>query len=150
MTDERAQAVKALQERRTARGLSDPLNRLRAITERAIADGAEIVTEQPADYFKASDPLPSRLDGMTQARWNSLSPAGRDSLRDNSHMTPQLLGLEGWRVEVIDAHGEQRRFIVGRSTGWRPCHLELYNRRSCGGNPARAFYQSVTRLEKIR
>ena len=28
------------------------------------------------------------------------------------------MGLEGRRVEVVDAYGETRRFNVGRSTGW--------------------------------
>lgn len=50
-------------------------------------------------------------------------------------LTPQLVGLEGRRVEVVDAHGETRRFKVGRSTGWLPCHLELHNARSLGGGP---------------
>jgi len=40
------------------------------------------------DYFLYSDPLPSRLEGMTQERWNSLSNVQRDAMRDNSHLTP--------------------------------------------------------------
>lgn len=77
-------------------------------------------------------------------------PAEREAKRDVSHLTPQLIGLEGWRVEVLDAAGETRRFIVGRSTGWRPCHLEIKTQRACSGDPARSFYQTVTKLEKIR
>ncbi len=48
-------------------------------------------------------------------------------------LTPQLIGLEGKRVKVVDCYGEKRRFKVGKSTGWIPCHLELHNARSHGG-----------------
>lgn len=48
-------------------------------------------------------------------------------------LTPQLIGLEGRRVEVVDKWGDTRRFKVGKSTGWMPCHLELANSRSRGG-----------------
>lgn len=49
-------------------------------------------------------------------------------------LTPQLQGLEGKRVEVYDKHGERRRFWVGKSTGWMPCHLEISRRNSSGGS----------------
>lgn len=48
-------------------------------------------------------------------------------------LTPQLAGLEGKRVEVVDKYGEKRRFYVGKSTGWMPCHLEIKTRSSSGG-----------------
>lgn len=48
-------------------------------------------------------------------------------------VAPQLVGLEGRRVEVVDAYGETRRFTVGRSSGWMPCHLEIARRDSNGG-----------------
>jgi len=48
-------------------------------------------------------------------------------------LVPQLTGLEGKRVEVIDAYGEQRRFYVGKSSGWMPSHLEVMRRDSSGG-----------------
>lgn len=65
--------------------------------------------------------------------WPQLSPAERDACRHLSDLTPQLTGLEGWRVEVTDRNGEKRRFYVSRSTGWRPCHIELLRRDSMGG-----------------
>ncbi|ECV8069509.1 hypothetical protein ABQ22_24350, partial [Salmonella enterica subsp. enterica serovar Typhimurium] len=40
--------------------------------------------------------------------------AGR---RCDVELTPQLVGLEGRRVEVVDDAGITRRFIVGRSSG---------------------------------
>lgn len=91
------------------------------------------------------------LEGMTQEKWDCLSPTRRDELRDNSNLTDQLCGLEGWRVEVLDEAGaNKRRFYVGKSTGWRPCHLEIARSNSHGGNPASKAYFAVRRLEKRR
>jgi len=86
---------------------------------------------------------------MNQTKWDSLSDDERIRLRDYSGLTSQLIGLEGWRVEVTDAHGETRRFIVGRSTGWKPCHLEVKTRRSLGGSPADRTYTRIIRLERV-
>lgn len=68
----------------------------------------------------------------------------RNNLRCPAELTPQLVNLEGKRVEVVDRHGNRRRFIVGRSTGWLPCHLEI-PRRDSHGSPAvsSAPFQSV-------
>lgn len=93
--------------------------------------------------------MPS-LTGMTQAKWDSLSSAERDSMRDYSGLTEQLRGLEGWRVEVVTTYGERRRFIVGRSTGWRPCHIEISRRNAFGGFAACSQYASVRKLYKAR
>jgi len=59
------------------------------------------------------------------------------------NLTPQLVGLEGRRVEVVTTYGETRRFHVGKSTGWIPCHLEIHNARSSGGGSAEKQYKSV-------
>jgi predicted N-acyltransferase len=32
---------------------------------------------------------------------------------------------------------------VGKSTGWRPCHLEIARRNCMGGGPASMKYHSV-------
>ena len=53
--------------------------------------------------------------------------------RCNADLTPQLTGLEGNRVEVVDRYGETRRFYVGKSTGWFPVHLEIKRCDSSGG-----------------
>ncbi len=100
-------------------------------------------------HFKQENPV-SALAGMTQERWDELTPPERDQLRDLSGLTPQLVGLEGWRVEVETTYGETRRFIVGKSTGWRPCHLEIPNRASSGGGSAERTYQSVRKLYNAR
>lgn len=90
------------------------------------------------------------LDGMTQERWDRLTPAERDRIRDWSGLSPQLRGLEGFRVEVVRTDGERSRFIVGRSTGWRPCHLEIKTRRSLGGMSADREYQVVRPIGRVR
>jgi hypothetical protein len=55
------------------------------------------------------------------------------NIRCDIELTRELIGLEGRRVEVIDRHGEKRRFEVGKSVGWMPCHLEIARRNSSGG-----------------
>ena len=90
------------------------------------------------------------LEGMTQAQWDSMTSAEREAARDNSALTAQLVGLEGWRVEVVDMFGQSRRFIVGKSTGWCPCHLEVLTRRSRGGGSADKWYRTVRRIERVR
>jgi hypothetical protein len=90
------------------------------------------------------------LATMTGERWTRMTPAERDAVRDLSGLTKQLVGLEGWRVEVITTYGEKRRFIVGRSTGWRPCHLEIARRDSSGGGAADSRYESVKAIRKVR
>ena len=53
--------------------------------------------------------------------------------RSQSELTRELLGLEGKRVEVVDRWDQKRRFYVGKSTGFIPCHLEIARRDSTGG-----------------
>lgn len=66
-------------------------------------------------------------------------------------LSMQLLGLEGCRVEVVDREGDEpRRFIVGKSTGWLPIHLEIARRDSSGGGGARQEYHSVRVIERVR
>jgi len=71
--------------------------------------------------------------------------------RCNADLTPQLIGLEGKRVEVVDRHGETRRFWVGKSTGWFPVHLEVARRDSSGGSAVTgAPFQSVRIVRNSR
>lgn len=60
-------------------------------------------------------------------------------------LSPQLEGLEGRRVEVVDLRGNKRRFWVRRNhhTAQIRIHLEVHNTRSMGGAPADMEYQSV-------
>lgn len=83
---------------------------------------------------------------MDQKTWDDATDAQREAARDLGALTPQLIGLEGWRVEVETTYGETRRFIVGLSTGWKPIHLEVATRRSMGGSGAEREYRSVRPL----
>lgn len=79
-----------------------------------------------------------RLQEITRQRHNATG------FRAKSGLSPQLVGLEGRRVEVVTEYGETRRFQVGKSTGWIPCHLEIARRNSSGGGAADKRYKSVT------
>jgi hypothetical protein len=50
-----------------------------------------------------------------------------------TELTPELIGLENRRVEVVDCYGETRRFWVGKSMGFVPIHLEIARKNSSGG-----------------
>lgn len=85
--------------------------------------------------------------------------AAYQSLTDQAHamgqpmtceLSPQLVGLEGHRVEVRDRFNATRRFIVGKSTGWLPIHLEIARRTSFGGMAADREYASVRDLGRVR
>lgn len=57
----------------------------------------------------------------------------RTGKRCTIELTPQLVGLEGYRIEVVDRDDQRRRFWVGKSMGWLPCHLEIAKSNSSGG-----------------
>ena len=94
--------------------------------------------------------MPDIGSTMTYDRWMLLSHAQRLKLQQDGGLTAQLIGLEGCRVEVVDEHDQTRRFLVSRSTGWRPCHIELCNIRSSGGISADKSYKSVRVLYRQR
>ena len=73
------------------------------------------------------------MPGMTQAIWNSMTPAQKDAERDLSGLVPALVGVEGWRIEATYPDGTKARYYVSRSTGWRPCHIEVSRRGAFGG-----------------
>jgi hypothetical protein len=82
--------------------------------------------------------------------WDALTKEERDKFRSLSGLNSELTGLEGWRVEATTDYGETRRFIVGRSSGWAPCHIELKTRGSMGGHGASRKYTTVRKLYKVR
>jgi hypothetical protein len=96
---------------------------------------------------------------MTRDEWNALSWADKAKvwpklnreqqkhLVDLSGLTPQLNGLEHQRVEAVRMRtGETVRFYVGRSSGWKPCHIEIKLMTSTGGHSADREYKSITVL----
>lgn len=87
---------------------------------------------------------------MDYATWQQLTPAQRIERVELSGLSQQLIPYKGWRVEVVTTYGKTRRFIVGMSTGWKPCHLEIKTRRSMGGDPADKEYKSVRPLYIVR
>lgn len=75
----------------------------------------------------------------------------RTGYRLRCQLTPQLMGLEHRRVEVLDCHGERRQFVVGRSTGFIPIHLELSSERTRWGAPVTgAPFRSVRPITRSR
>lgn len=71
--------------------------------------------------------------------------------RCNTDLTPQLIGLEGKRIEVVDCYDEKRRFWVGKSTGWIPIHLEIEKRSDDGGGGVTGTpFKSIRVLEEHR
>jgi hypothetical protein len=61
--------------------------------------------------------------------------AAETKTRCPAQLSPQLIGLEGKRVQVT-APDYSARFWVGKSTGWLPVHLEIERRNSDGGGTA--------------
>ena len=52
---------------------------------------------------------------------------------------------------MVDEPGDHpRRFIVGKSTGWAPGHLEILRSNAVGGMPARKEYHRVSEVRKVR
>lgn len=90
------------------------------------------------------------LQGMTSDKWSKLTPAERQRIAAPAYpeqMAPHL----GWRVEVLTHYGETRRFIVGKSTGWRPRYLEIPRVNSAGGPSCDSQgYLSITKIRKVR
>jgi len=66
--------------------------------------------------------------------------------RFTCELEPRLMGLEGKRVEVTSKDGEKRRFIVGKSTGFIPIHLEIARKTSSGGPGVTLFDTDTIRV----
>ena len=87
---------------------------------------------------------------MDQVTWDSIGESERARLRDLSGLIPALVGLEGWRVELTytfqSGATETERGIIGRSMGWRPCHILRKRRDSWGGGAVLSCVTSVRKL----
>ena len=101
-----------------------------------------------ADFAHVAEPNPAlkgTLDGYKEYQRCLTAAqkfAERTQTRCLAFLSPQLIGLEGRRVEVT-AYGDTYRFYVGKSTGWSPIHLEIKTRRSVGGMAACQHYDTV-------
>ena len=117
---------------------------------------------QPTYLGSLPRQFPPQLRGTLEgyAYYRELLELGqRDGRRFMCELSPQLVGLEGHRVEVTrtDANGRTSadrtsadRFIVGKSTGWLPCHLEIARVNSSGGGAADRQYKRVRDLGRVR
>lgn len=65
--------------------------------------------------------------------------------KSKSELNPKLIGLEGKRIEC-ELYGEKTRFIVGKSTGFIPCHLEIKTARSTGGEAITSNPNSIQNI----
>lgn len=73
--------------------------------------------------------------------------AASTGARCNAFLVPELIDREGKRVEVTYPDGTRKRFKVGKSTGWAPCHLEMHNARSRGGGSV--YWPKGTKLTQV-
>jgi hypothetical protein len=89
---------------------------------------------------------PEHYEAYTQAMAIGLAHHLQTKERCPAELTPQLVGLEGKRVEVTEPGEKPRRFIVGKSTGWMPCHIERKRRDSSGGYAAMVGKDATVRV----
>lgn len=105
--------------------------------------------ERELEAVRAQRGTLAAYDTLINLRDRLKAACEADGDRAAAGLTPQLVGLEGHRVEVED-NGQRRRFIVGKTTGWMPCHLEIKTTRSALGEAARREYASVRDLGPAR
>jgi hypothetical protein len=133
-------------------GFDNALDEIERVVIELVGRGA-----LPASYLdnelpavKASRGTLTTYDTLVNLREKLRAVCDEQGERAICGLSPQLVGLEGHRVEVRTVYGETRRFIVGKSTGWMPCHLEIRRRDSTGGGAAEREYASVRDLGKVR
>jgi hypothetical protein len=113
---------------------------------------ARWLTDRGVEVEFPSEASIGRVRGYRE--YTAVVLAARKHFRSSGERCPaelinELVGLEGSRVEVIDSEGNKRRFWVGKSTGWIPCHIELARRDSSGGFPVYgAPFRSLTVIER--
>ena len=88
-------------------------------------------------------PMPALRGSLERyAQYQAILDIGRahhaaTGWRSKSELTPELIGFEGKRVEVVkrwpSGNEQTIRFIVGKSTGFIPCHLQIMRHNSTGG-----------------
>jgi hypothetical protein len=67
-----------------------------------------------------------------------------------AELDPRIDQYRGKRVEVTEPDGTKRRFIVGVSTGWMPCNLEVFRRTSKGGPAALVGPNDTIKLVEVK
>src|SRR5664280_2750322 len=118
------------------------------VCERRIQNLAAELGVAPTPYRKGTRRAYEAYEQLVEvARQKNLATGWRSE----SELTPELEGLEGRRVEIVNAYGERQRFYVGKSTGFIPVHLEIARRNSTGGPAVMGTpFRSVRVLEARR
>lgn len=71
-----------------------------------------------------------------------------ENYKSKSDLIPEFIGKEGKRVEVVTSYNEKQRYIIGKSSGFIPCHLEIKKRNSIGGGSVTGYpFKSISFLE---
>lgn len=111
-------------------------------------------TQAVADWLQRPDLAPPARKGTRKAYAAYLvaMEAGRQhnastGARCNAELTPALIPFEGQRVEVTTPDGESSRFIVGKSGGWMPIHLEIKRRDSTGGGAV--YFPAGSKVRRV-
>jgi hypothetical protein len=107
--------------------------------------GFEVLEKRMAALGEELQIIIEPVEAGTVDRYNQYQKlievaAGRNKLngwRSQSELTPELIGLEGKKVKVThkwpSGETETVQFIVGKSTGFIPCHLELESKNPNSG-----------------
>lgn len=117
-------------------------------------DYANKLAKAVAEWLKRPDLNPTERGTVAAFKvYQAAMVAGQDHWKRTgercpAELTPALIGLEGARVEVTYPDGATKRFYVGHSTGWLPCHLEILTSRSHGG--AAVYYPAGSSCRVIR
>ena len=91
---------------------------------------------QAAPAMQSAPGTPAAFAGYLAAMDAGREYHAKTGNRCPAELTPELVGLEGRRVKVTRDDGGTHSFIVGKSTGWLPCHLEIESERARGGPAA--------------
>ena len=101
-----------------------------AVCEERIRSLATEMNVQPQPHRKGTRAAYSAYSRLVELARQKNQETG---WRSQSELTPELMGLEQKRVEIVDRWEQKRRFYVGKSTGFIPVHLEIARRDSSGG-----------------
>ena len=71
-----------------------------------------------------------------------------ENYKSKSDLIPEFIGKEGKRVEVVTSYNEKQRYIIGKSSGFIPCHLEIKKGNSIGGGSVIGYpFKSIVFLD---
>lgn len=130
---------------RKARGVAEWIRTPGKAIPQAVADRLPNPYEWPAPGTRAHFKYCMRILDAG-ARYAALTGE-----RCPAELDPRLIGMEGCRVESTAPDGTRARFIVGKSSGWLPCHLQLPRRDSRAGGPVYLPPGATVRMvERVR